>query len=119
MAAVAKSYKPGEVLFTEGQSSNSLFIIKKGTLSVRKMKGKEFIEVAKVQTGEVLGDISFFDRKPRSATVTALTDVDLLEISFESMEKIYNSIPDYMKTIVTAMADRLRRANEQIRHLQK
>jgi CRP-like cAMP-binding protein len=119
MSAIHKHYKPGQVLFREAEPSNSLFIIQKGAVSIRKMKGKNFVEVAKIQPGEILGELSFFDRLPRSATAVALMEVDALEISFESMEKIYQSIPSYMKTIVASIADRLRKANETIRSLQK
>lgn len=119
MAAFTRNYKPGQVLFEEGAPSVSIFIIKKGAVSIRKIKGKHFVEVAKVQANEVIGELSFFDRNPRSATAIALIDVDAMEIPFESMERIYNGIPDYLKAIMASLADRLRKANEQIRVLQK
>lgn len=119
MSAVAKIYKPGQVLFTEGQPSSSIFIVKRGAISIRKMKGKNFVEVAKIQSGEVIGELSFFDRQPRSATAVALIEVEVMELPFDAMEKIYAQIPDYLKTIVAAMAERLRKANEQIRLLQR
>jgi CRP/FNR family cyclic AMP-dependent transcriptional regulator len=119
MAAFTRNYKPGQVLFEEGASSVSIFIIKKGAVSIRKIKGKSYVEIAKVQANEIIGELSFFDRQPRSATALALNDVDALEIPFESMERIYNGIPDYLKAIMASLADRLRKANEQIRVLQK
>ena len=119
MPPVIKVFKPGQVLFEEGAPSTSIFIIKKGAVSIRKMKGKNYVEVAKLQANEVIGELSFFDRQARSATAVALMDVEVTEIPFEAMEKIYNSIPDYLKTIVAAIAERLRKANETIRSLQK
>lgn len=119
MAAFTRTYKTGQIVFEEGTPSTSIFIIKKGAVSIRKVKGKTFVEVAKIQANEVIGELSFFDRLPRSASAVALMDVEALEIPFESMERIYNSIPDYLKTIMAALADRLRKANEQIRVLQK
>lgn len=119
MSAIQKLFKSGEVLFTEGEPSRSLFIVRKGAISIRKMKGRNYVEVAKIQANEVIGELSFFDRLPRSATAVAIMDSEVLELSFEAMEKIYQSIPDYMKTIVAALADRLRKANEQISILKK
>ena len=119
MAVFSRLYKTGQVLFEEGSPSTSIFIIKKGAVSIRKVKGKHYVEIAKIQSNEVIGELSFFDRLPRSATAIALIDVEALEIPFDSMEKIYNSIPDYLKTIVASLADRLRKANETIRILQK
>ena len=119
MAAFTRNYKAGQVLFDEGAPSVSIFIIKKGAVSIRKIKGSHHVEIAKVQANEVIGELSFFDRQPRSATALALIDVEALEIPFDSMERIYNGIPDYLKAIMASMADRLRKANEQIRILQK
>jgi len=119
MPVASKTLRQGQNLFQEGEPSRSIFIIKKGAISIRKMKGSNFVEVAKVSTNEVIGELSFFDRLPRSATATALNEVEVTEIPFEALEKIYSTVPDYLKTIVAALADRLRKANEMIRMLQK
>jgi CRP/FNR family transcriptional regulator, cyclic AMP receptor protein len=119
MSVLVKKFKPGEALFKEGDASQSIFIIKKGAVSIRKTKGTSFVEIGRIQSNQVLGELSFFDRLPRSATAVALMEVETTEISFIAMEKIYNQIPDYMKSIIMTMADRLRKANEQIRILQK
>ncbi|MEO5969983.1 MAG: cyclic nucleotide-binding domain-containing protein [Bdellovibrionia bacterium] len=117
MSAEKKSYKAGQILFNDGEASHSLFIIEKGGVSIRKKKGNASVEVGKVLKGEVIGELSFFDRQPRSATAVAITDVEVIEISFASMENIYASIPDYMKTIMGSLAARLRKANDTIRQL--
>jgi CRP/FNR family cyclic AMP-dependent transcriptional regulator len=112
-------YRSGEPLFVEGEMSQSMFIIKKGGVSIRKRKGSNFVEIGKVTTNEVIGELSFFDRLPRSATAVALGDVEAIELPFEALEKVYNSIPDYLKTIMASMANRLRKSNDLIRSLQK
>lgn len=114
-----KIYKADQTLFMEGEESRSLFIIRKGAVSIRKKHQSHSTEISKVLANEVIGELSFFDRQPRSATAVAIMEVEAIEISFESMENIYNNIPDYMKTIVAAMADRLRKANVLIAMLQK
>jgi len=118
-AATIKKLRPGDVLFNEGDDSKSLFIVKKGAISIRKTKNNTFVEIAKVQANQVIGELSFFDRLPRSAAAIAMIDTELLEISFESLQKVYDQIPDYMKSMIASLADRLRRANDDIRILQK
>jgi CRP/FNR family transcriptional regulator, cyclic AMP receptor protein len=119
MAAQPRLYKPGQALFSDGDPSRSMFIIKKGAISIRKRRGNGTIEIGRALSGEVIGELSFFDRKPRSASAVAIIEVEAIEITFESLEKIYISIPDYMKTMVASLAERLRRANEMIIRLQK
>lgn len=96
-----------------------MYLVRKGTVSIRKMKGPAYVEIARIYSNEVLGELSFFDRMPRSAAAIALTEVEALEIGFDSLDKIYTGVPDYMKTIIASVADRLRKANDQIRRLQK
>ena len=116
--AIERSFKKGQNLFQEGNPSTCLYIIKQGIVAVRKSKGQGFIELAKIHTSEVIGELAFFDRQPRSASAVATTDVQVLEISYESLNKIYQYVPDYLKTIINCVAGRLREADEMIRKLQ-
>lgn len=117
--AYTKNYGINETLFKEGDPSASILIIKKGAVSIRKAKGTAFVEIARVYQNEVIGELSFFDRLPRSATAVTMGETEILEIPFDAMETIYKQIPEYMRTITASMADRLRKANEVIRKLQK
>ena len=119
LSANDKYFRPGQYLFREGEPSRCMFLIRKGTVSVRKVKGAAYVEVGRAYSNEVLGELSFFDRLPRSAAAVALTEVEVLEISFDSLDKIYVGVPDYLKTIIACVADRLRKANDTIKRLQK
>src|SRR4029079_5806958 len=119
MAAIQRFFRPGQYLFREGEPSHCMYLVKKGTVAIRKMKGAAFVEIARIYSNEVLGELSFFDRLPRSAAAIALTEVECLEITFEALDKIFEKVPPYFKTIIASMADRLRRADETIRKLQK
>lgn len=104
-----------EILFKEGDQSDSLYLTQSGQISIRRMRGLQMIEIARLHEGEVLGELSFFDRAPRSATAVAIKDVTILEIPFEGLDRIYEKVPDYMKAIITAVVQRLRKANDTIR----
>ncbi|MBY0469995.1 cyclic nucleotide-binding domain-containing protein [bacterium] len=119
MTAVQRFFKPGQVLFKEGEPSQSIFLIKKGTVAIRKSRMSAQVEIARVYSNEVLGELSFFDRKPRSASATALSEVEALEIPFDALDKIYQDVPDYLKTIISSVAERLRKATDTIRRIQK
>ena len=97
----------------------SLYIIQKGAVSIRVAKDRAFVELAKISNGEVIGELAFFDRKPRSASAVILVDAEILEVPFDSLEKIYATVPGYMKTIMGSIVERLRHANDTIKKLQK
>lgn len=96
-----------------------MFLIQKGTVAIRKMKGNGFVDLAKIYPNEVIGELSFFDRAPRSASAIALTEVEVMEIAFDSLDKTFKTVPPYFRSILTCVADRMRKANETIRRLQK
>jgi len=114
-----KTYKPGQMLFSEGETPRSLFLVKRGTIAVRKLKGSGFVDIAKIHANEVVGELSFFDRQVRSASAFALTEVEVTEIPFEAFDKLFASLPSYFRVIVSSMAERLRKADEVIKRLQK
>jgi len=119
MTPEVKKFSPGGVLFEENTPADAFYIVQKGTLSIQKQKGEEkFIEIAKIYEGEVIGELSFFNQKPRSASVVALTECEVLEIKFNQFQKIYEKIPDYFKKMIMSMAERLKIADETIRRLE-
>jgi CRP/FNR family transcriptional regulator, cyclic AMP receptor protein len=118
-APTQKYFRPGQYLFKEGEPSQCMYLIKKGTVAIRKMKGPAYVELGRLYSNEVLGELSFFDRQPRSAAAVALTEVEVLVIKFDALDKIWVSVPDYLKTIMASVADRLRKANNMIGRLQK
>jgi len=119
MSVKEKMIKPGEKLFEEGQQAHSLYLIQAGVVSIRKKKKSEQIEVAKLGSNQLVGELSFFDKKLRSATAIAITPVKVLEIDYPSFEKAYATVPPYFRSIIEVLSERLRRTNEAVTRLQK
>ena len=118
-AAASKSgirtLKAGEILFNEGEFADSLFIIQKGQIRLYKPKGKGFVELAVLRTGEVIGEMAYFDEdgsgRKRSCSASAVTPVDVIEISFAAFGKTMQSLNPWFKTIINTLVTRLRKTN--------
>ena len=125
-AATAKSgirnLKPGEILFNEGEVADSLFIIQKGQVRLFKPKGKGFVELAVLRSGEVIGEMAYFDEdgsgRKRSCSASAITPVEIIEVSFVAFGKTMQSLNPWFKTIITTLVTRLRKTNTRIRELE-
>lgn len=117
-----KVLKPGEVLFNEGEFADSLFIIQKGNIRLYKPKGKGFIELAVLRTGEVIGEMAYFDEdgtgRKRSCSASAVTQVEVIEISFAAFGKTMQSLNPWFKTIINTLATRLRKTNMRVKELE-
>ncbi|MBY0412625.1 MAG: cyclic nucleotide-binding domain-containing protein [Bdellovibrionales bacterium] len=112
--------EPGEILFNEGDSAGSLFIIQKGQLRLFRPKGKGFVEIAVLRTGEVIGEMAYFDpeSKTRSLSAAAITPVDIIEVSFGALDKTMASLNPWFKALINTLADRLRKTNERVKFLE-
>jgi CRP-like cAMP-binding protein len=85
---------PGDVLVTEGERGQSIFVLASGTAKVfvRSPSGRNF-PVAELREGEFFGEISSLSGRPRSATVTAAARCELLELDRPTMDDIARSHP--------------------------
>jgi CRP/FNR family cyclic AMP-dependent transcriptional regulator len=115
-----KTLAPGQILFNEGDKADSMFIIQRGQLRLFRPKGKGFVEIAVLRTGEMIGEMAYFDpdSKKRSLSVSAITSVDIIEISFNALDKTMAALNPWFKTLINTLAERLRKTNERVRELE-
>ncbi len=82
-----RRYTHGEKIVREGDSGDSFFMVADGVVVVSKrIEGKEAI-LAHLHQGAVFGEMALVSNAPRSASVTAQGEVDLLELSRRDLEK--------------------------------
>ncbi len=117
-----RALKAGEVLFNEGEFADTLFIIQKGQMRLYKPKGKGFIELAVLRPGEVIGEMAYFDEdgsgRKRSCSASAVTSVEIIEISFAAFGKTMQSLNPWFKTIINTLVTRLRKTNFRVKELE-
>lgn len=120
MANKVIKLKKGEDLFFEGDTPDAMYVIKNGRLSIIKQKGSTFITLAELKTGDLLGEMAFFDKSPRSAGAQASIDgTEVIELPFSALEQQWQQLPSWVKSIVKAVNGHLRRANIRIRQLER
>jgi CRP-like cAMP-binding protein len=85
---------PGDVLVTEGERGQSVFILASGgaKVFVRSPSGRSF-PVAQLREGEFFGEISSLSGRPRSATITASARCELLELDRPTLDQIARTHP--------------------------
>jgi CRP-like cAMP-binding protein len=101
------SAKAGSVLVEEDTVGREFYFILDGTASVKR-KGRR---IATLGPGRYFGELALLDRKPRSATVAAETDMNLLVLDQRSFNGLLDTMPALAHKLLMAMAQRLREAN--------
>jgi CRP/FNR family transcriptional regulator, cyclic AMP receptor protein len=119
VAGTVRILKPGEILFRTGEKADSMFIIRRGSLKVYALKESEEVQLALLSDGAIVGEMAFFDQKPRSAHVKALTQTEITEITRADFDKLLTQIPRWLVTMLQSLSGRLRSTNEKLLQVEK
>ncbi|MFS8534664.1 MAG: Crp/Fnr family transcriptional regulator [Limnochordales bacterium] len=117
-AVVVGRYRKNQVLFVEGEPSHSLYFICSGRVKVYRVSadGREQI-LHLLGDGDPIAVVPFFDGGAYPANAEVLTDAEIAFIRFEDFERIARANPSILLRMLRLLAQRLRRAQEQIASL--
>ena len=97
----------GKVLVQEGKPGHEFFLILDGNASVTRNGRK----IAALGPGQYFGELALLDRGPRSATVTADSDMQVLVLGQREFAGVLDEVPGLARKMLAAMAGRLREAD--------
>jgi CRP/FNR family transcriptional regulator, cyclic AMP receptor protein len=100
-------------LFSEGDAGDKLYVILSGKIKLTRKApdGRENL-LSVHGPGEMFGELSLFDPSPRTASATAVTDVQLAALAHDDLRHWLTSRPDVSMHMLRALAQRLRRIND-------
>ena len=104
-----------EYLIKTGEIDNNLYWLKGGSMQVIIPKKDGDKVVGQITEGELVGEMSFMDGKPRSASVMALTPCTLMKIPASQFEEILAKQPKWFQVLVMTVIERLRNTNQMVR----
>ncbi|HEY3067461.1 MAG TPA: cyclic nucleotide-binding domain-containing protein [Methylomirabilota bacterium] len=112
-----RTLKKGQVLFREGEKGDEMFIVRRGVLIISKaVTGHVEQVLTRVGVGEFFGEMSLFDRAPRSATVQADSDATMLALDRERLQELIDVNPRagalLMHALVEVFIERLRASSD-------
>ncbi len=92
-------FSPGQRIIEEGDSGDSIFLIKAGQADVvSHILGKE-IELATLSVGDVFGEVAFLTGRPRTASVIAIDKLEIIEFDRIILEEMFEKYPDILKKV--------------------
>ena len=103
----------GKRLFDEGDPGDRLYVVLDGKIKLTRAAsdGRENL-LSVLGPGEMFGELSLFDPRPRTASATALTDTRLAAVAHEALRPWLTGRPDVVMHLLRALAQRLRRTND-------
>jgi len=103
----------GDRLFAEGDAGEKLYVILAGKIKLSRTApdGRENL-LSVHGPGEMFGELSLFDPRPRTSSATAVTDAKLAELAHDFLRRWLSSRPEVALTLLRALAQRLRRVSD-------
>ncbi|WP_150495479.1 cyclic nucleotide-binding domain-containing protein [Roseibium aquae] len=112
-------YQKGERLCSQGEEGDSAFIILLGTADVRVDTPEGERTVAQVGENSIVGEIAILCDVPRTATLVAATDMDVLIVSKDDFLKLLKEFPDISLEVMRTLALRLERTTRDLAEAQR
>ena len=106
-------FLPGEVIMYEGEFSQELYILVSGRVRIVKdYKGPHEQTLVLLTQGDFFGEMAIFENAPRSATIVAEEETELLMLSGEKFKQTIYQKPEMAFEIFRELSARLRRREE-------
>lgn len=110
----SKKYAAGEEIFRIGDQGRNAYFIESGNVEISVLRDDRETVIAKLGVGEIFGEMSMIDDAPRSATVTAVVDTEVIVIQRSRFLKPLESVDPMMNLILRIVLARLRDAQHQL-----
>jgi CRP-like cAMP-binding protein len=104
------SFEQGQLIIQEGEIGDSLFLILEGQVMVHRL-GQE---ISRLGEKESFGEMSLLDNEPRSASVTAVTDVSCLKVERDDFFELMSEKIEIAHGIIRTLTQRLREADRRL-----
>jgi glutaminase len=118
---VSGSYRAGEPIVTEGEPADRLYFITRGRAEISVAVGAGRRRLGTIEAGNLFGELALFSGGRRTADVVALGEVSCCVLARADLDRLGQTSPRLQIELLTlvgqALAERLRRANAEIRAL--
>jgi CRP/FNR family transcriptional regulator, cyclic AMP receptor protein len=113
--SVPRQFEPGEVVFREGDSSDTCYVVREGhARAIHEHGNGRTITLANFGPGDIFGELAMFEDELRSATVEAIEPTSVVAVLGPDMRRLMSEHPEISMRLVVALAGRLRETNERL-----
>jgi CRP/FNR family cyclic AMP-dependent transcriptional regulator len=113
--AVPRTWQRGEVVFREGDSGDTCYLIKSGAvLLTREHQDGRMVAIAECRAGAMFGELAMFRGETRSATAEAIEPTEAVALLAPDMTRLIRGNPDIATELLASLAERVSRTTERL-----
>ena len=102
-----RMYPKDTMIFAEGQVGQEMYILQKGQVKISKIVGDKEVLLAILKPGDIFGEMSLIENKPRSASADAYEDAVLLAVNRANFQRMVTTQPQIITRLTTLLAERI------------
>ncbi|MFP4383018.1 MAG: cyclic nucleotide-binding domain-containing protein [Spirochaetia bacterium] len=106
-AEFTRSYPKNTMVFAETMPGQELYIIQKGSIKITKLMNDKEVLLAVLKPGDIFGEMSLLENKPRSASAIAFEESVLLAVNKDNFGRMVTSQPQIISRLTTLQAERI------------
>jgi len=103
-----RHFAAGRTLFRKGDEGDSLYVIRRGSVRLQRVKDEIIQESGRRGPGEMIGETALIDSSPRGVTVVCETDADFFALSRQAFYDILSNYPSIATQILRVLTTRIR-----------
>jgi CRP-like cAMP-binding protein len=111
---IEQIYMPGEAIFREGDESQLCYVIESGHVELIKIQSSGPMTIAGLGPGEIFGEMSLVDERPRSMTAQAVDEVPVQVMTYRNFIDMLAERPHESIKYVRTLFERLRNMNVRV-----
>ncbi|MBV9960084.1 MAG: mechanosensitive ion channel family protein [Acidobacteria bacterium] len=104
--SVRRVFAPGESVIRAGDEGSSMFVVHEGRVSVQISDNGKPRTVSVLNEGDFFGEMALFTGEPRTASVVAIEETEVLEIGFQAMKHLFDTNPDLVESLSHTITER-------------
>ncbi|NOT48454.1 MAG: mechanosensitive ion channel [Acidobacteria bacterium] len=105
-ASKDRVFAPGEAIVRRGQEGNSMFVVTRGTVDVEILQGNLPKVINTLRESDYFGEMSLLTGEPRTATVRAQTETEVVQINKSALKPIFEGNPELVESICKMIEER-------------
>jgi len=102
-----RAYPKDTMIFSENQPGQELYIIQKGAVKIAKIVNDNEVLLALLKPGDIFGEMSILEDKPRSASAIAYEDSVLLAVNKVNFSRMVSSQPQMITRLTQLLSERI------------
>ncbi len=114
-----RSVKNNEIIFKEGDDGDQMYIIQEGSVKISRIIGNREHIIDILGKGDFFGEMAIVSRIKRTATATAIGNIQLLAFNREGFVQMIEKNAKIALNIIDRLCKRLEHAHQQIKRLVK